>query len=98
MLLSNTGHLQSVYANAKWNLVLDWPAQSPDPNPIVQLWDGVELVEVSGLFQCPNSLMLVSLNGSKSCSNVLNTSAVIPAGGTNTIKIIPILFRHTYEV
>jgi hypothetical protein len=43
---------------------LDWPAQSPDLNPNEYLCDELE---------CPTSLMLLRLNGSKSpqqCSNI----------------------------
>ena len=52
---------------------LDWPAQSPALNPIKYL--GTQNCE-SGLitqYQCPTSLMLLWLNGSKSpqqCSNI----------------------------
>ena len=52
---------------------LDWPAQSPALNSIDHLWDELERRLRARRPNCPTSLMLLWLNGSKSpqqCSNI----------------------------
>ena len=55
---------------------LDWPAQNPDLNPLEHLWDELERQLRARpnrpQHQCPTSLMLLWLNGSKSSQQCYN--------------------------
>jgi hypothetical protein len=52
---------------------LDWPAQSPDINPIKHLWDELECqlrTRPNVKYQCPTSQMLVADWKPQQCSNI----------------------------